>query len=313
MDVLLRLKETEKDKKELIDLCKIQYKDNTLQLKIVQEFDHSYSSDNALWWYTRDCFLYKILNKALRAQNIHILFLLRSFSRDIYQQLKQNQCPSRVRVYRGQLVSKNELTTLRKSLNQLMSMNSFFSTSTNPAQALVYSSGSDIPNDLERVFFEIDADPNVVTSKPFANISPHSEFKSELEVLFMFGSIFRLNRIHREDNGVWKIQMKLCGDNELDLKEVLVQMKSEYGNKKANLQLLGTVLWKMGKFDLAEKYYQRMISELPSNDRLLIDLYNDLSGMAAMKGDLDASVQWKKKSLEIKTQTTISNAGTNSF
>ncbi|UJR29681.1 hypothetical protein I4U23_017229 [Adineta vaga] len=302
MDVLLRLKVTEKDKKELIDLCKTQYKGNDLELSILAEYEQSYSPTKALQWYTRECFLYKILNKAFRVQDIHILFLLRSFCRDIYQQLKENQCSHTIRVYRGQLVSKDELKTLQQSVNQLISMNSFLSTSVDPKQALLFSTGSSIPHDLERVLFEIEANPNNVASKPFANVSSHSPFKHEFEVLFMFGSIFRLNKIRQGSNGIWNIQVTLCSDQENDLKEVIEHMKNDYGNKKATLQLFGRVLWKMGKFDLAEKYYQRMIDELSPNDHLLVDLYDDLGQMAAMKGDLDASLNWKKKSLNIKAE-----------
>ena len=41
------------------------------------EFEKDYSSDKALWWYTRESFLYKMLIKALRVQNIDLLFLFR--------------------------------------------------------------------------------------------------------------------------------------------------------------------------------------------------------------------------------------------
>ena len=37
----------------------------------------TYSSETAIWWYTRDSFIYRILNKALRTQNIQILISFR--------------------------------------------------------------------------------------------------------------------------------------------------------------------------------------------------------------------------------------------
>ncbi|CAF4782242.1 unnamed protein product, partial [Rotaria sp. Silwood2] len=40
----------------------------------------------------------------------------------------------------------------------------------------------------------------------------------------------------------------------------------------------------MGKFDLAEKYYRRLLSELPSNDPSLGALYHNLSMVADAKG-----------------------------
>ena len=309
MDVLLRLKYDDKNTEELITLCKQQYKDNAIELKIIKEFEQNYTSSYALWWHTRECFLYKVLNKALRVQDIHVLFLLRLVCRDIHQQLKQIQYQSRIRVYRGQMVSKSEMSSLRKSVSQLISINSFFSTSFKPEQALAYLSNDHISHDLERVLFEIDADPAVVTTKPFVDISSYSAFRTEAEVLFMYGSIFRLKSIQQYTNNIWNIKMVLCSESESGLKQVLEQMRIEYGSKKANLQLLGTVLWKMGNFGLAKKYFLCMIKELPFNDPLLIDLYKDLSEIASMTGDLDGSIQYKQKALDIKAQAAHNSGG----
>jgi hypothetical protein len=112
IDVLLRMKPTLTDKNELIDICKKEYENNHSELIILHEFEQTYSSEQALWWYTRESFLYKILNKALRVQNVDLLFLFRFFIRDIHHQLKKYQCLSSVRVYRRQLMSIKELQVL---------------------------------------------------------------------------------------------------------------------------------------------------------------------------------------------------------
>jgi hypothetical protein len=102
IDVLLRMKPLETDKQELIALCKNEYQGNKTELDIIHEFQGKYSLKSSLWWYTRESFLYKMLNKVLRKQNIDILFLFRFFIRDIRRELKQNQCQYPIRVYRGQ-------------------------------------------------------------------------------------------------------------------------------------------------------------------------------------------------------------------
>ena len=96
--------------------------------------------------------------------------------------------------------------------------------------------------------------------------------------------------------------MSLCSDDEHDLKQVLLHMKQQIGNGETNLRTLGKVLWKMGKFDLAEKYFKRLLNELPSNDPLLCNLYEDLGELASQTGDYDMSIQWHQKSLEVKKQ-----------
>ncbi len=270
------------------------------------EFENEYSADKALWWYTRDAFLYRMLNKALRVQNIDLLFLFRFVIGDMYRQLKQNQCQLTVRVYRGQVISNDELDTLRQSMGEFISINSFFSTSTIRQHALGFLNNCTISNDLHRVLFVIDADPSVVTSKPFADIRSLSDFGNECEVLFMIGCIFRLVDIRRENNEqIWVIRMKLCGDNEHDLKQLFDHMKKDYGggDEKVSLLSFGDVLLKMGKYDLAEKMYRRSLHELPCNDVSLFDLYRSLGILTKNKGEYDSSLQWFHKSLENRMRT----------
>ncbi|CAF1515355.1 unnamed protein product, partial [Rotaria magnacalcarata] len=287
IDCLLRLKTTTADKKELIDHCKQQYQGNTAELSNLREFREDYSPEKALWWYSRESFFYKTLNTALRNQNIHIIFLFRGFISDIHRQLKANQADDALRVYRSQMISSDELETLRQSCDQFISINSFFSTSTYKKQALSFLNSCNVGDNLEPVLFEIDANPTLVTNKPFADVSAYSEFTDESEVLFMLGSIFHLKSVTRSSDGqVWIVRMTLCSDDQCDLKQVLLDMKDQFLSSEVNLQTLGKLLWEMGKHDLAEKYFMRFLEQLSPDDPLLGDLYHDLGRLASNAGNL---------------------------
>ena len=310
IDVLIRMKSIESDKQQLIQLCKKEYENNQKELVFVGEFEKDYRSDKALWWYTRDTFLYKMLNKALRVQNIDLLFLFRFVIGDIYQQLKQYQQQSPICVYRGQVISTDELNTLRQSIDNLISINSFFSTSTNRQKALSFLNRSKTTSDLCRVLFIIDADPRLVKSKPFADISSLSAYSNESEVLFMIGCIFRLIKIEETKNEeIVMIHMELCGDDEHDLKELFDHMKKELGggSQEVNLHSFGQVLRQMGKYDLAEKIYHRLLAELPPNDPSLSGLYYDLGLVTFEKAAYDSSLEWFQKSLVIHEKKGSSN------
>jgi tetratricopeptide (TPR) repeat protein len=302
IDVLLRMKPLETDKQELIALCKNEYQGNKTELDIIHEFQEKYSLKSSLWWYTRESFLYKMLNKALRKQNIVILFLFRFFIRDICHELKQNQCQYSIQVYRGQMLSTDELNNLRKSISKFISINSFFSTTASHHRALEFLNKSKSSNDLHRILFIIDANPCIVQTKPFADISLFSFYPDEFEILFMIGSIFRLSNIHQNDQQIWIIQLTLCGDDEHDLKNLFEHMKNSYadGDNDATLFSFGRVLHNMGKFDQAEKCYRRLLTELSSNDPSICRLYYSLGLVAMDKGDYDTSLIWLNKSFEIK-------------
>ncbi|CAF2843007.1 unnamed protein product [Rotaria sp. Silwood2] len=303
IDCLLRLKYIEADKQELICLCKQKYENDIAELHNLHEFDKKYSANRALWWYTRESFFYKTLNEALRMQDIHLIFLFRVFIFNIYNQLKENQAKQALRVYRSQRMSSDELEPLKQCHGQLISVNSFFSTSTNKQKALSFLNLSDATSNFESVLFEIDADPLVAITKPFADISPHSAYPGEAEILFMLGSIFRLKSIKRSgDSHVWIIGMTLCSDNEHELKHVLMDMKQKFGSGETDLRTLGRLLSGMSKFDLAEKYFIRLTEQLSVDDTLLDDLYEDLANLAAQAGNFDKGMEWRKKAIVVKKQ-----------
>ena len=301
MDVLLRLRGTQSDKDEFLARCKKDLQDNKSALNILYEFQENYSSDQALWWYTRETFIYQLLNQALRSQNIDLLFYLRFFIADIQRQLESHASSTPMRVYRGQFMSHDELNVVRKSTGQFISTNSFLSTSIDMREALSFLDPS--PEECQRVLFVIDADPRIEGVKPFANIAAHSYFTDEQEVLFLLGSIFRIDGIHyAAEDRVWLIEMTLCSDHNHHLKPIFDYMKHEYGEGETGLLTFGRILRQMGKFDLAENYYQRFLARCEANDQHKAQCYHLLGNIALDKGNYDSSLDYHFKSLEIKMQ-----------
>ncbi|CAF1429516.1 unnamed protein product [Adineta steineri] len=179
IECLIKIKLNSRDEKELISLCKQYYEGNEYDLNIVKEFQTNYLPEKSIWWYTRESFLYRILNKALRTQNIDLLYLFRFFINDIEQQLEENKCKNPVRVYRSQLMSKDEVRILKISIGKIISINSFLSTSSNAERARCFFSCVDLSDDYEKVFFQINADPRIDNIKAFSNITSLSYYSNE--------------------------------------------------------------------------------------------------------------------------------------
>jgi hypothetical protein len=77
------------DKRHLLQICSKEYEGNESELVNVDEFEHLYSSSNALDYFFDETFLYRLLIKSLYLFDIDLLFLLRFFLRDIDEQLKE--------------------------------------------------------------------------------------------------------------------------------------------------------------------------------------------------------------------------------
>jgi hypothetical protein len=74
-------------KKHCFEICKKEYENDKVKLAEIQLFENTYTSDDALRWYTKTSFISSLLNKTLRMRNIHFLELFGFFIRYIHAQL----------------------------------------------------------------------------------------------------------------------------------------------------------------------------------------------------------------------------------
>jgi tetratricopeptide (TPR) repeat protein len=268
IEALLRMHHKSNTKQELIDVCKEYYKNNHDELAIIDEFAKTYKKENAIWWYTRECCLYRMLNKALRIQDFDLLFVLRFFITDLSEQLTDEyerylrEIPTRdiIRVYRGQIISVEELKLIQSNIGQFISMNSFLSTSLLRRTALSFINTIEINNEFDRILFEIDIDPHEKT-KAYSNIDRLSYFKCEDELLIMLGALFRIQSINQDKKrNLWIANLTLANEDDFYLKETFAHLKEKIGDE-TNLHSIGKILTEMGEYQQAQKCYQRMIYE----------------------------------------------------
>jgi hypothetical protein len=194
----------------------------------------------------------------------------------------------------------DEIDRLKRCIGQFISINSLFSTTTKRTVAEFFCGHGASAGNLELVLFEVYADPHIVTTKHFADISPYSYFPQESEVLFMLGSIFRLTDISLNDNQVWIIRMELCGEDEHSLVRILKDMKQQSGTGEKSLHTFAKLLTEMGKSELAEKYYRRLHNETPSDDPSQKTVCNELGKVLSQKNEYNMSMHWREKASKVK-------------
>ncbi|UJR12144.1 hypothetical protein I4U23_016321 [Adineta vaga] len=153
-------------KDKFVEECALLYHDNPSILQAIEEFKITYTPDEAIRWYTRDGFLYKVLNRILREKNQQAIQLTHFLIYDLDHQLSNElrtieqdwMRAETVHLYRGQLMSMEELQQLKKNKGEELFVNSFLSMTTDLAVANMFAgAGAFGPDDpIQSVIFDIE-------------------------------------------------------------------------------------------------------------------------------------------------------------
>ena len=90
-EIFIDMPHDEKEKMALVEFCYRKYADNETQRKIIAEFERQYDKPSPIWWYTRECFLYWMLNSALRTHDTETILQMGFFLRDLHCQIQQSK------------------------------------------------------------------------------------------------------------------------------------------------------------------------------------------------------------------------------
>jgi tetratricopeptide (TPR) repeat protein len=299
----------------MIQFCREQYSDNEAQLLIIDEFERDYVPENAIWWYTRDTFLYRLLNKALRIQDVDVLYKLRFFTKSLDEQIEERHrlqfldiSPKimMLTVYRGYGTSLDEFDKLRV-IGGFLSITSFLSTSTDRNIALEFATRSMTNAKSVVVILEMQIDVEKCQT-PFTNVQELSYFKTEAEVLFTMGAVFRIISIHQESTGVCNVHLKLTGEEDEELKKLTGYMTDETTYSDP-ITSLGVLMIKMGHYSQAERFYLSALQDrLHNGDDSDIDtLYCELGVIYHDMQMAEKALEYYQKSLETKLKTVSEN------
>ncbi len=193
--VLRQMPQDEQSKKDMLNMCRDYYQKNKHELKKIEEFKQSYSSEKAIEWYTDECFLYKLLNKALRTEDMELLYTFRFFIIDLCAAIEQESHHSKdkghLTLYRGTQIPGEELQKLKENVGKIISTNGFLSTSRNINISLRFIHSNVISDGFQCVLFEIRVDPSLKAVK-LADVGDRSRIEGEEEVLFSLNSLFKI-------------------------------------------------------------------------------------------------------------------------
>ncbi|CAF0818919.1 unnamed protein product [Adineta steineri] len=304
--LLLRdlLIEIESNKEEMVTFCRQKCANDTIQLRYIQDFENTYAPSQTINWYTRDTFLYRLLNKALRDQDIGTLYSLRYFIKDLHLQLhneyiSQQQSETITTVYRGQLMSDEEFDKrIRCNVGGLFSVYSFLSTTFNKRLAILYA-GNHNRNDTsseQSVLFHIDLN-KPITKFPYANISTLSAFEAEDEILFTMGAVFRIVSIKKRDKDCcWNVYLQLTNEEDKELRTLTGYIRKEIKQQNPLFTLINLVRH-MANYEQAEKFCQLLLKDpsFISEFSSVCNIKNVLGCIYSDMGQHAKATEWLEK------------------
>jgi tetratricopeptide (TPR) repeat protein len=308
-EILLTIKFEKQHIQEYIEYSREAFVDNDVELKNIRKLERKYREETPIWWYTFECFLYPMLNRALRTMDVNIIIMMGFFITDLHRHIErlhieqfgahpQSQV---LTVYRGQGLSKIDFDQLVKTKGGLMSFNSFLSTSKDHNVSLDFAR-KDISNpDMVGILFVMSIDPSL-TSTPFASITGVSYFQDmEDEVLFSMHTIFRIREIKSlgDSNRLWQVDLTLTSDNDKDLRDLTERIREETLPDSTGWFRLGVLLLKMGQPDKAQQVYEVMLQET-SDEAEKATIYHRLGWAKDEQGQYDEAIIFYKRSLEIR-------------
>jgi tetratricopeptide (TPR) repeat protein len=220
-------------------------------------------------------------------------------------------------------MKKEERQRLQQSIGQLISVNSFLSTSLDRKVAIQFLCDAKLQSketyeketNEEFVLFEIDADPKY-RSKPFAIIEENLAISEEQEFLFGAGAIFHLKSVRCEDQGdgyhpIWIFEMKLDNGEEHELKHLFYRLRYNYANEEIielSLSSFGVLLCNMEKYKFASKLFRRILRDVSFISLVeLARCQKVIGNIASAQHHYWKSLRWYKRSLA--TYETIDSNG----
>lgn len=141
------------------------------------DFEERYYKQSPVWWYTREIFLYRMLNQALRILDMEGMMKMGFFIRHLHLQLAElyekqsNDLQNTFIVFRGQGFTEEDFQNLCESKGGLLSFNNFLSTSRNREVSMEFvQRAMKKNNDYIGVLFIIIVDPKNISpaETPFA-------------------------------------------------------------------------------------------------------------------------------------------------
>ena len=274
--IIVRLSTNQQAKERMLNVCRHYYRGNQQELRLIDQFERDYSPEDAIRWYSKQSFLYKLVNKALRSEDLEQLQTFRFFIHDLSQSLAhehEKMIASNEKIltlYRGTKLLKEEFEKMKENLGKVISTNGYLSTSRLRSPALLFAQKSTKRTEGIAVLFQIECDVQQLGhSVIYADIAAFSDYSEEQEVLFDLNASFRLDSIE-EDGSVHLVFMTATNDGEKITKDY-VELTEKETREKSIAIVFGQLMCNLGEYDKSQKYFEQLLNQPEGEDTTWIE------------------------------------------
>jgi hypothetical protein len=243
----------ELSKQDMINYCRNYYRGNRKQLININDFEINYQANDAINWYSRSSFVSHLVNKALRTENIDLLYRFRFFIVDLSQNLRslaalQSSGKGEIlHLRRGLTLSNEEISELHANIGNSISPNGFMSTSRCADVANMYG---------KNVIFEIEVDTSLNLC---ADIEEQSVVCDEKEILFDLGTVFRIDHVYyHKELQRWSIKITAISNGD-QLTENVLRLNNITNHPEI---FFGELIYLMGYYKQAKLYFHHLSKHL---------------------------------------------------
>ncbi|CAF1065379.1 unnamed protein product [Didymodactylos carnosus] len=185
----------------------------------------------------------------------------------------------------------DELQRQKENIGGLISINTFLLTRIDQTIALEELSYSNV---LESVFYEIEIDTSI-TTKPYANVT----VENKSGILLSIGSVFRIESVKMNQNGIWLVKLKWGNDVQMQLKHTLELIKNKIGDIPTLFLTVGMLWDKVGDYSKSDMYYRALIENLPKDNMDTGKLHNFIGDLFCSRGDYSLAISQHERAIAI--------------
>ncbi|CAF0837435.1 unnamed protein product [Rotaria sordida] len=274
--IITRLPRNQQAKQQIIESCKDYYYGNTKEIELINEFEQYYQPEDAIRWYSKQSFVYKLINKALKTKDIDFLYQFRFFIGDLSQNLQRQHKKillskeNILNVYRGVKLDKQEFNKLKENQGKLISINGYFSTSRRKSQELSCTKKPTKRINVISVLFHIQCDIKLIDKNIiFGDIAQFNEDSNERKVLFDLNACFQIESI-QEQESLQIIKMNLSNEGQKIMKDFIELIKEDTEKLSVSI-IFGRLLLNLDQYDKALKYFQQLLNDSNDEDQAWIE------------------------------------------